>query len=152
MMKKNVLIRCLWGAPLGLFISTAIAILISLCLGDGQFYPVPPALTADCGSELAAVIVQTLCSLLYGAAWAGASVIWKNERWSLTRQTVTHLLVCSLATFPTAYFLHWTERSATGVLSYFGIFLGVYAAVWLGQYLNIRLRVKALNEKVQQQP
>lgn len=149
-MKKKVLTRCLCGAPLGLTISTAIAILISLCLGDGQFYAVPLELIADCGSELAAVIVQTLCSLLYGAAWAGASVIWETERWSLTRQTVTHLLVCSLATFPTAYFLRWTERSAAGVLSYFGIFLSVYAAVWIGQYVGMRQRVKALNAKMKE--
>lgn len=149
-MKKNVLIRCLCGAPLGLAISTAIAVIISLCIGDGQFYAVAPQLAADCGSELNAVIAQALCSLLYGAAWAGASVIWQNERWSLLKQSVIHLVICSLATFPIAYFMRWMEPNAAGILSYFAIFLAVYAAVWLGQYIAIKRRVALLNDKMRE--
>lgn len=43
-------------------------------------------------------------SLLYGAAWAGASIIWETDRWSILRQTTTRLIVCSLSTFPIAHF------------------------------------------------
>ena len=90
-MKKQVILRGLFGAPIGLFITTAIAIGISYSVGNGNFYPVAPALAEHCGSELNAVFFQTVMSLLYGAVFGGASAIWEMERWSLLRQTVTHL-------------------------------------------------------------
>ena len=92
--------------------STLITICISLCMGDGNYYPVVPTLAAACGSELNAVALQALCSMLYGAAWSGASLIWDQEHWSMLRQTVTHLAICSTATLPTAYLMHWMEHSA----------------------------------------
>ena len=99
-MKKKLLLLCGVGAALGVTLSLLITILISLTVGDGRFYAVVPELVADCGGELNAVILQTALSMLYGAAWAGAALIWKQEQWSLARQTVTHLLVCSLAPSP----------------------------------------------------
>ena len=68
---------------LGVTLSLLITILISLTVGDGRFYAVVPELVADCGGELNAVILQTALSMLYGAAWAGAALIWKQEQWSL---------------------------------------------------------------------
>lgn len=147
-MKKKLLIRCLLGAPLGLAISYVITILISLTVGDGNFYPVVPELTADCGSEMNAVLLQAACSLLYGAAWAGASLIWETEGWSILRQTVTHLLVCSLATFPIAYFMRWMHHSVSGVLLYFGIFLGIYLLIWAVQYTAVKRRLQRMNAKI----
>lgn len=147
-MKRRLAGYCLIGAPIGLALSTLITIGISLCNGDGNYYAVTPALIAACGSELNAVTLQALCSLLYGAAWAGASLIWQQERWSMLRQTATHLAVCSLATFPIAYLMHWMEHSAAGILGYFGIFLAIYAAIWLGRYLAIRRRVRSINARL----
>lgn len=93
-MKKKVMadivVRCLNGAPIGIAINTVIAIVVSLLAGDGTFYAVVPELADDCGTELNAVILQAIFSLLYGAAWGGASIIWQMEEWSLLRQTVTH--------------------------------------------------------------
>ena len=42
--------RGLIGAPIGLAISTVIAILDSWYIGDGKFYAVVPELAADLGS------------------------------------------------------------------------------------------------------
>ncbi len=149
MMKKTV-VRCLVGAPIGLTVSTIIAIVISLALGDGRFYAVSPELIGDCGTELNAVLLQTLLSLLYGAAWAGASAIWEIEDWSLLRQTVTHLVVCSAMTFPVAYFLKWMDHSIAGVMLYFGLFFGIYLAIWCLQYHAIKKRIRQMNEKVRE--
>lgn len=150
-MKKKVLLRCLLGAPLGAALSTLITIVISLIAGDGAFYAVVPEFAADCGSEVAAVTWQYAASLLYGAAWAGASFVWENERWSLLRQTVTHLVICSLATFPIAYLMRWMAHDIGGILLYFGIFFGVYALIWLSQYQAIKKRVKQINNKLKRE-
>ena len=148
-MRNKLLKRCLIGAPLGLAISTMITIAISLIIGDGRFYAVVPDLITDCGSEINAVLLQAVCSLLYGAAWAGASLIW--EQWSLLRQSVTHLVICSLATFPIAYMMHWIKHSVFGGVLYFGIFFVIYLVIWLSQYWTIKKRVMQMNEKVQRE-
>lgn len=153
-MKKMLVVKCLLGESLGLTISTAISIFVSLAAGDGSFYAVVPALIDDCGTEINAVIVQSLCSMLYGAVWAGASEIWRKEDWSLFRQTATHLVLCSLATFPVAWFMRWMEHSllgVRGVLSYFGIFLGIYFVIWISQYSSIKRRIQQINEKMQKE-
>lgn len=148
-MKKKVAIRCLIGAPIGLAISNLIAIVISLTVGDGRFYAVAPELIADYGTEINAVLLQTICSLLYGAAWAGASTIWEADHWSILRQTITHLIICSLCTLPIAYFMHWMDHGFFGILSYFGIFFAIYVIIWISQYMAIKKRIRQINSEVQ---
>ena len=72
-MKKRILCRALIGAPIGLAISTAITIFSSLIYGDGNYYPVVPALVEQCGNEINAVVAQMIASLLYGAADSDSS-------------------------------------------------------------------------------
>lgn len=147
-MKKKLLVRCLIGAPIGLAVTTIITIIISLFVGDGRFYAVVPELVADCGSEINAVLLQSACSLLYGAAWAGASLIWEQERWSLLRQTATHFVVGSAATLPVAYFMRWMEHSVLGVAVYFGIFIAVYFVIWATLYFSIRKKLREVNSRI----
>lgn len=144
---KKAGLRALVGAPIGLAYSTVITIIISLAQGDGKYYAVAPEMITDIGSESIAVLIQALCSMLYGAAFAGASVVWDTD-WSLTKMTVVHFLICSAATFPIAYLIRWMDHTPSGVLRYFGIFLAVYIAIWVGQYMRIKRNVDAINKKV----
>ena len=114
-MKKEILKRSLFGAPLGIAIGVIITIIISLTVGDGRYYAVVPELVNDMGSEINAVILQTVLCIVYGAAWAGASVC------SLGRAspTVTTSMVLAWASSMSAAILRspaFTERS-DGVLS-----------------------------------
>lgn len=68
-MKKKIILRSLVGAPVGLALTVFITVVISLAVGDGNYYPVVPQLVEECGSELKAMILQTICSLLYGQEW-----------------------------------------------------------------------------------
>lgn len=147
-MKKKLFLRCLIGAPIGLALSTIITIIISLTVNDGTFYPVVPELVSDCGNEINAVILQSVCSLLYGAVWASASLVWEKESWSILRQTVTHLIVCSLATFPIAYLMRWMDHTTAGILTYFSIFFGAYLIIWLSQYSAMKKKIMQINDKV----
>lgn len=150
-MKKKILLRSLLGAPLGIAVSYVITLLVSLSIGDGSFYPVTLELATDFGNEMNAVLVQTLCTMLYGAVFAGASVIWESESWSLLRMTATHLTVVSLVTLPVAWFMRWMPRNLAGVAVYFAIFLGIYAIIWLSQYSTMKTRIRQLNEKLRSQ-
>lgn len=147
-MKKKIIFRALFGVPLGIAISTIITIVISLVLNDGTYYAVVPELTEDCGNELNAVILQTILSMLYGAAWGGASVIWEKDDWSILRQSATHLIIAMSATFPIAYYARWMDHSLQGILIYVGIFIAIYLSIWLSQYKSLKRRIDLFNKKL----
>ncbi len=146
-MKKKVLQRCLIGAPVGLALSTIITIVISLSVGNGTYYAVVPELISDFGTEINAVMVQAFCSMLYGAAFGGASAIWETE-WSILKMTVLHLIIISAATFPIAFLMRWMEHSTAGVIKYFGIFIFIYAVIWFSQYSSMKKKINEINRKV----
>lgn len=78
-MKKKLIFRCLFGAPIGVTVSLIITIIISLCTGNGEYFPAPHELMDWCGNEVTAVIIQLICSLVVGAIGGGSSVIWDME-------------------------------------------------------------------------
>lgn len=147
---KRILSRCMIGASLGVNLCLIITIVISLSVGDGKFYAVVPELTEACGSEIAAVTLQTLLGAVYGAVWSGLSLVWEREDWSLLRQTATHFLTASVATLPIAYGLRWMEHSLGGVLAYFALFAGIYLAVWIFVYWVNRRSIQRMNRKMRE--
>lgn len=147
-MKKNVILRLILGATAGVFISLLITIIISYTMGDGKFYPVVPELVNDMGNEINAVTLQTLLSLLYGAVWGLASLIWENEKWSLLKQTIANFTLTTSATIIVAFTLRWMIRSVVGVLGYLFIFVAVYFLIWISIYLVNKKKVKEINKKL----
>ena len=85
--------------------------------------------------------------MLYGAAFAGASVVWDTD-WSLTKMTAVHFLICSAATFPTAYLMRWMNHSVGGVLGYFVQFVAIYAVIWVVSYFATKKKIEAFNRKI----
>lgn len=150
-MKKIVCRRALFGVPVGIALGTVITILISAAQGGGQYRPVVPALAAQMGSELGAVALQTALCALLGGVCGGASVVWQIDRWSIARQSGVYFLLLAAAMLPIAYVLHWMEHSLWGVVSYAGIFLGIFAAAWIGQYLALRAKFKRIQQKLDEE-
>lgn len=147
-LKKQFILRFLIGMPIGLLICYFITLFISIGIGDGKFYPVTPVLENMFGTQLNAVIVQTLAGLIYGGMWGGASVIWEVDSWSLTRQTITHLIVISVVSFPIAYVMGWMPQNIFGILIYCAIFFFIYFGIWLGTYCKIKAQIKQINSKI----
>ncbi len=147
-MKKKVILRCLIGATIGLSISFIITLIISAIINKKEYYPVVPQLTALYGNELNAVMIQTICSLIYGVAFGGASAIWEVENWSLLKKTIMHCLVTSVSAFPIAYCMYWMPHNFLGSAGYIFIFFFIYFFIWFSQYFAMKKRIKAFNDKV----
>lgn len=147
-MFKEVLRRSAVGAVFGVTLSQLIAIVISLCIADGNFYAVVPSLTERMNSEVSAAIVQTVCSFLYGAVFGGMSMVWELDNWSILKQTVVHFSVVSIVTMPIAYINEWMHHSILGAIIYFAIFGVSYVFIWLSQYIAIKKRIDEMNKKV----
>ena len=148
-MKKNIISRSLIGFPIGITIGYLESIFISLIWADGYYYPCAPELIAVMGNEINAVLVQALFCGLVGVGFSGGSVIWEVERWSIVVQTGVYFAVTALIMMPIAYFMYWMEHSLKGFLSYFGIFVLIFAIVWIVQYMIGRYIVKKLNTNLQ---
>ena len=149
-MKKKLLFRCLFGAPIGVVVSLIITIIISLCTGHGEYYPAPHELMYWCGSEITAVIVQLICSLAVGAIGGGSSVIWDMEKWSLTKQTLIHFAVLVIPFVPISYVLNWMPHYLYGALSYAAAFIIVYVLIWVSIYFSVKSKIKKMNKQLQQ--
>ena len=136
-MKKQVFLRSLLGAFVGCFIGVVIIVCISLAIGGGNMHVATPALLAQVGSEVGAFSLQM----------AAAMLIWEVEHWSLLRQTLTHFLLCSVVCLPIAWAMDWMADQPGWYL--FG-FVAMYAGIWLINYLQIRRRVREINERLKQ--
>lgn len=150
-MKKQIIKRGLFGFPVGIAIGFVITIIISACAGDGNFYPATPGLINTMGNELNAVILQTALCGIMGTGFAMASVIWELDSWSLAKQSGIYFLIASILILPIAYIANWMEHSFVGFLSYVGIFVAIFAAAWLAQYLSWKRKIKKMNAMVREE-
>lgn len=149
-MKKKLICRGLLGFPLGICIGYVITIAISAVRGGGYYAPCAPELVVQMGSEIGAVLLQALLCGILGTACAMGSVVFEVERWGITKQTILHFLIMSFSLLPVAYISNWMEQSLWGVLSYFGIFVGVYVVIWAVQYLIWRVAVRKIDRKIRE--
>ena len=148
-MKKKLLFRSLFGAPIGVTVSMIITIIFSLAIGEGEFFPAPHELVDWCGNETTAVIVQTICSLVIGAVAGGSSVIWDVEKWSLLKQTAVHFAVISVPFFGIGYIVNWLPHYVYGAIGYVGAFVAVYVIMWGSIYFSIKAKIKKMNIHLQ---
>ena len=149
-MKKKIILRGLLGISLGITLCHIVTIIISIVIGDGSHLSAIPELVYDFGGELNAVMAQTLLYGLLGAFFAAASVIWEMEHWSIVKQTGMYFLITASAMLPVAYFGHWMERSISGFVIYFAVFVAIFVFMWLVQYAIWRNKIKRMDKKVKQ--
>ena len=148
-MKKKLICRGLLGFPLGIAIGHLISVIVSICIGDGLFYPVNPELVRAAGSELNAIVLQTALAGCMGAGFAMASVIWEIDSWSLAKQSGVYFAIACALMFPISYFANWMPRSTGGILSYIGVFLVIYIVCWLAQYCLWKRKIRKMNDGLQ---
>ncbi len=148
-MKKELFLRSFFGLSGGIVLSYLITIAISLVGGDGNYYPCVPSLTERFGNEVTAVMIQTVLSAILGAGFAGCSLIWEKDEWSLLKQTSIYFLIVSVLMMVVAYICEWMEHSVNGILSYFGIFFAIFIVVWIVRYLIWKVRISKIKECIQ---
>lgn len=148
-MKKEFVLRVFIGLLGGIVISYLITIGISLAIGDGSYCPCVPSLIERFGNEVTAIIIQTVLSAVLGAGFAGSSIIWEMDKWSLLKQTSIYFGIVSVLMMTVAYICEWMEHSVKGILSYFAIFLVIFIVVWIVQYLIWKVRISKIKEGIQ---
>lgn len=147
-MKKEFLSRIAIGLPIGITIGFIFSILISACIGDGFYHAAAPNLVQKANGELNAVIFQTILSAILGVGFAGASIVWEFDSWSIAKQTGVSFAANAAFMFPIAYIADWMPHTVKGVLSYTLVFIIIFIIIWLIQYLLYKNKVNELNRKI----
>lgn len=147
-MKKKIIMRSLLGGLIGIAIGYLITILSSLAWANGYYSPCVPELISAMGNEINAVILQTVLCGAVGAVGAASSVIWEMDNWSIVKQTGIYFSIIALVMLPIAYFAYWMEHSVAGFLIYFGIFVLIFAIMWIMLYIIGKKNVRKMNEKL----
>lgn len=147
-MKKRLIGRALFGVPMGITIGCLFSIVGSSIWGNGYYNPCVPGFTEMVGSEISAVILQTVLCGVIGAGFAMATVIWEMERWSIAKQSGVYFVVLAAVILPIAYITQWMDHSLAGFLSYFGTFVIIYLIVWLAEYQFWKFKIKQINQKM----
>lgn len=136
----------LLGIPIGIAISTTIALAISLVFGS--YSPVSLPLIDRMGGLMNAALFQYLASAALGFICGFGSAIWAVERWSLLRKTVIHFLLLSFTLLPVSIACRWVSPHFISILIYFGIFAALYLIIWIVQYLIIRHKISKMNDRL----
>ena len=145
-MAKNILKRCLLGAPTGLMIFTFIALFFAHLSGDGELR-VGYYLVRVYGSEVNALTALVLSSMAIGIVWSAASVIFDTD-WNLLAQTALHAICCVIPSVAIAWGVYWIPHTLDGLVQYVTIFAVIYVLIWIFQYLSIRRRLRQFNAKL----
>lgn len=147
-MKKKIVLRSILGFPIGIAIGYIITIFISLIWAEGYYSPCVPELISTMGNEINAVALQALLCGLLGAGFAAGTVIWETENWSILKQTGIYFIIISVIMLPIAYFMYWMEHSVAGFFVYFGIFVLIFALIWIIQFAAGKHNVRKMNESL----
>jgi len=146
-MKRKAILRGLFGFPVGIAMGNLFTIIVSLIWGNGSYLSSKPELIATMGSEINAVILQTILCGLLGALSAASTIIWGIEQWSLAKQTGVFFLIYACILMPIAYYANWMEHTLTGFLTFSGIFVVIFIFEWMTSYLVLRYKIGKINAK-----
>ena len=136
----------LLGIPIGIAISTTIALAISLFFGS--YSPESPPLIDLMGGLMNAALFQYLASVALGFICGFGSAIWAVERWSLLRKTLIHFLLLTFTLLPISIACRWVAPSFISILIYFVVFAALYLIIWIVQYLIIRHKISKMNDRL----
>ena len=136
----------LLGIPIGIAISTTIALAISLFFGS--YSPVSPPLIDLMGGLMNAALFQYLASVALGFICGFGSAIWAVERWSLLRKTLIHFLLLTFTLLPISIACRWVAPSFISILIYFVVFAALYLIIWIVQYMIIRNKISKMNDRL----
>jgi len=142
---KKIVSRVLYSFPIGISCSVGISLLLSFIFGEGKYYPFASPLVLFTGSEVKAMLMQTILSGILGSVFGGMSFIWEIERWSILKQTAVYFLSVSIPMMGISYLLYWMEHSLSGFLFYFLIFVMVFIVVWLFNLAGYWFKVRRMN-------
>ncbi|BDR57827.1 DUF3021 domain-containing protein [Xylocopilactobacillus apicola] len=140
--------RIIKSSLAGVAVGFLIALLFSWVNSGGKFLASKPQFNARFSSNLTAVTVSAGIWALMGAIFGASYLIFEQEKWSITRQTVIHFLVTIVFFLPLAIFAGWFPFTAGGIISAVVEFVIIYSLIWWWQMERAKKKIKMLNDAI----
>lgn len=150
MEKRTVVKRGLLGFMAGVFVSHTMAIILSLIVGNGTFYPVDVTLLEGTTASINAVLIQYIGTGLIGMLMGVNFWIFEKEDWNIATQTVVHFLVTAGSLI---LYLICTNAGRVGIsrsVFYVLVLAVIYFVLWMVRMRSWYVQVKKLRQKMQE--
>lgn len=133
------------SAAIGITIGYLVALSFSSLYQTRYFVPSAPTYVATFSSPLSATLISTGLWAIIGIVFGLASLTFQQSNWSITHQTVVNFCLTYLGFTPLAVLCGWFPLNFHWLLSFTGIFILIYAILWLNYYLASYHEVQRLN-------
>ena len=146
-MKKELLNRGFLGIFVGLALEQLVTILYSLAFGKGNYIAVLPGFAEAMGSELNAVLLQTVLYMFYGIALGIAGLVLGYGKWSITKQAGVYVAIFSVGWFPICYVSNMIRHSfVESIFAFFVAIVVVFIIIWAVLYITWKKEIRKMNE------
>ncbi len=146
---KDILIRFIIGVIVGNSIGFVVNIIVSLCIGDGEYLPVMPQLEAIMPNEMSAVMLQTALLGIIGAAFSEASMIFDIARIGFVKQCLIHFAITAVIYVPFVYICYF-PNGKNWILIMLANIIFTYTVNWYAQYRRNCKDVHEINERIKE--
>lgn len=138
---KQALKRALFGIPIGIAIGATISLAINIAMqGSDTHTPY---------SSLEFYTTSYIVSAIIGALYAGSSIIWELEKWSLLKQVTTHFFLTITTHITCAIIASWVPFELSAILIYIGIYVALYLLIFFIIYIVQKKQVNKVNSQLQ---
>jgi len=145
---KKIIRLVITGGIIGSFIGFNIAVFCSLIFKTTYFVPSSPYFVL--GHSSFAVLVSELLWILIGVVFAAANRVFTIEKWSITRQTITHFLITYILFTPIAVACGWFPLTFHYLFWFTVEFIAIYIIIWFGCMIKTKYKVNKLNKTLKQ--
>lgn len=139
--------RIVLGIILGIVIGYLINIIISIIINDGQFYVASPYLYKITKTELSAVILQTLISMMIGIFYSLIDIVYDIKNLTILKKTIIHYVLTFSFLVVVAY-VFWIPHNLKSLIAFMIIYTLIYIVIWIINYIILKIKINNINQKL----
>lgn len=136
----------------GILICECVLLVISLVMSyiftDGDFSIANPMLIENSKSVFSASFLSICLVGLLGLVFGFASVVWKEEKYSILVSTIIHFLLTASTMIFVGYKLYWFQNSFLSLAIFLAIYILIYLVIWFIEYAIYKRDISRLNAKI----
>ncbi|MDF7638087.1 DUF3021 domain-containing protein [Lactobacillus sp. ESL0791] len=146
---KKILVQGAAAMPIGVTVGIIIALFFDLLYKLPDFYPSSPRFTSHFPSLTVATLVAAVLWALMGFVFGATAIIFDQEKWSITKQTVIHFLVTFICFTALAILAGWFPLNAEWLTFYTIIFIIIYVIMWSISMKSAKRKIAKINQAIQ---
>lgn len=145
----KIIKKMLVGASIGINIGLLMALFFSYLYGSKNFSPSSTTFTEHFDRPLSAVNVSIILWALMGIVFSLGSIIYQNDRYSITKQSVLHFTVTFTGFTFLAIIAGWFPLSVASLTFYTLTFILTYVITWWISMSIAKKTINRLNQELQ---